>query len=99
MGTKGGFKEQSNIRIREPKQYHVIMLNDDFTTMDFVVRVLMDIFGKDPQTAEELMLTVHRSGRAVVATYPYDIAVSKTNEAMARAKAEGYPFRMLVEEA
>lgn len=98
MPTKGGLKEKSNTRVREPKQYRVIMLNDDFTTMEFVVEVLIDIFGKDPATAEDLMLQVHRSGRAVVAVYPYDIAATKVQLAMQRAKAQGFPFRMLVEE-
>ena len=75
------------------------MLNDDFTTMDFVVQVLVDIFHKDPVTAEALMLDVHNKGRAVVGSYSYDIARTKVQTAMNRARAEGFPFRMLVEEA
>ena len=75
------------------------MLNDDFTTMDFVVAVLIDIFHKDQLTAEALMLDVHKKGKAVVGTYSYDIAVTKTRTAMQRARDEGFPFRMLVEEA
>ncbi len=96
--AQGSYKEKTDIRIREPRQYNVIMLNDDFTTMDFVVEVLVDIFHKDQLTAESLMLGVHKKGRAVIGKYPYDIAVSKTQTAMARARAQGFPFRMLVEE-
>ena len=59
----------------------------------------MDIFHKDALSAESIMLGVHRSGRAVVGTYSYDIASTKVSAATARAKAEGYPFRMLIEEA
>ncbi len=99
MATQREFQENTKGRIREPKQYHVIMLNDDFTSMEFVVQILMDIFHKDALSAETIMLGVHRSGRAIVGTYSYDIASTKVNAATARAKAEGYPFRMLIEEA
>lgn len=99
MAYKESFQEQTNIKVREPKKYQVIMLNDDFTTMEFVVSVLVDIFKKDRVTAEKLMMFVHQNGRAVVGTYSLDMAQTKTKEALRRAKAEGFPFRMLVEEA
>ena len=98
MATSGSLKEKSESRVKEPKQYRVIMLNDDFTSMDFVVGVLVDIFHKDPISAEQLMMQVHKGGRATVGVYPYDIAVTKTTMAMDRAKEQGFPFRMLVEE-
>jgi len=97
MALQGETKESTRIRIREPKQYKVIMHNDDFTTMDFVVDILRDIFHKDETEAERLMLLVHEVGKAVVGSYPYDIAVSKVQTAAARAKAEGLPFRMTLE--
>ena len=97
MAAQGETKESTRIRIREPKQYKVIMHNDDFTTMDFVVDILRDIFHKDEMEAERLMLLVHETGKAVVGSYPYDIAVSKVQTAAARAKAEGFPFRMTLE--
>ncbi|MBR4223572.1 MAG: ATP-dependent Clp protease adaptor ClpS [Oscillospiraceae bacterium] len=97
MSVQG--RTKTDIGVKEPKQYNVIMLNDDFTTMDFVVQVLIDIFHKDPLTAEALMLDVHRKGRAVVGCYTYDIACTKIKTAMDRARAEGFPFRMTVEEA
>lgn len=99
MATKDAVKERSNSKIKEPKQYNVWMLNDDFTTMDFVVDVLVDIFHKDEATANALMMKVHKNGRAVVAKYPYDIAISKVETALKRAKNAGFPFRMTVEEA
>lgn len=77
----------------------MIMHNDDFTTMDFVVGILIDIFHKDEAEAQRLMLMVHKSGRAAVGTYPYDIAATKVQTAMSRAKEEGFPFRMTIEEA
>ncbi len=98
MPTQSSVKEKTMIGVKEPRLYNVIMLNDEFTPMNFVVEILMDIVHKDKPTAETLMLTVHKSGKAVVAKYPYDIANTKANEAMSRAKAEGYPFRLTVSE-
>ena len=97
--SESSIKEIIQKKVREPHLYHVIMLNDDFTTMEFVVDILKTIFHKEDAVAEGLMLSVHRSGRAVVGKYPYDIAVTKVAKAMERAKAEGFPFRMTVEEA
>lgn len=99
MAVKGAAKERTSTRIKEPRQYHVIMINDDFTTMEFVVEILVDIFHKDPVSAEAIMLGVHKNGRAVVGKYPYDIAITRVRNALSRAKEAGYPFRMIVEEA
>ena len=99
MSLQGETRENTKIRIREPKHYKVIMHNDDFTTMEFVVEILKDIFHKDEMEAERLMLMVHEWGKAAVGRYPYDLAASKVRSAAARAKAAGFPFRMTVEEA
>ena len=99
MPTQGETREKTRINIREPKRYRVIMHNDDFTSMEFVVEILMDIFHKDAMEAERLMLMVHESGKAAVGSYSYDIAVTKVQAATARAKEEGFPFRLTVEEA
>ncbi|MBR1823713.1 MAG: ATP-dependent Clp protease adaptor ClpS [Ruminococcus sp.] len=99
MSTKGAVKERTDGKIKEPKQYNVIMINDDFTTMDFVVAVLVDIFRKDEVTAQAIMMNVHKNGQAVVGKYPYDIAVTRVRKALERAKQQGFPFRMTVEEA
>ena len=99
MSAKGAAKERTDSRLKEPKQYNVIMINDDFTTMEFVVDVLVDIFRKDELTAQAIMMKVHKNGQAVVGKYPYDIAVTKVRKALERAKQQGFPFRMTVEEA
>ena len=99
MAVQGETREKTRINIREPKHYRVVMHNDDFTPMDFVVDILIDIFHKGVPEAERLMLMVHESGRAAVGSYPYDIAVTKVQTALARAREQGYPFRMTVEEA
>lgn len=99
MSTQSSVKERTGGKVKEPEQYNVIMLNDDFTTMEFVVGVLTDIFHKDSVTAEALMMRVHREGKAVIGKYPYDIAVTRVKKALARAREQGFPFRMTVEEA
>ena len=99
MAVQSATKERTDIRMKEPRQYHVIMHNDDFTTMEFVVEILIDIFHKDPVQAEAVMMEVHKKGRAAVGRYPYDIAATKVNTAMERAGQEGFPFRMTLEEA
>lgn len=98
MAVAGSTKEKTRNLIKEPKRYKVIMHNDDFTTMEFVVSILIDIFHKSNAEAEKIMLFVHQKGQATVGLYPYDIAMTKAQEAMIRAKQEGFPFRLTVEE-
>ncbi|MDO5411091.1 MAG: ATP-dependent Clp protease adaptor ClpS [Lachnospiraceae bacterium] len=88
---------QIKFKVKEPKMYHVIMYNDDFTPMDFVVEILMSVFHKSETEAFQLMYAIHRGIKAVVGTYIYDIAVTKADEAVKRARAEGYPFRVETE--
>lgn len=99
MAVQSSTKERTENKVKEPKQYNVIMINDDFTTMEFVVEILTDIFHKDEVSAQAIMLNVHKKGQAVVGKYPYDIASTRVNTALARARSEGFPFRMTVEEA
>lgn len=90
-------KYKTKDKIKEPDLYSVVMHNDDFTTMEFVVEVLMSIFHKDEFTANSLMMNVHKKGSAVVGRYPYDIASTRVDKALAKAKEEGFPFRMTIE--
>lgn len=92
-------KEKNNQKIKEPKKYAVVMYNDDFTPMDFVVELLVGVFQKSREKAVDLMLTVHHEQQAVVGIYNYDIACSKTTVAMEMAKSAGYPFLVSVKEA
>lgn len=89
----------TRILTREPRRYNVIIWNDDFTPMDFVVYILVDIFGKDPAEAEALMLAVHHSSKAVAGTYTCDIAHSKADKATRIARSEGFPLRLTCEPA
>ena len=99
MSVQSQIQERTRTGLKEPRMYQVVMHNDDFTTMEFVVDILISIFHKDEASAQEIMLKVHKQGRAAVGIYPYDLAVSRVRDSMARAKAEGFPFRMTVEEA
>ena len=83
--------------LKEPQRYKVTIYNDDFTTMEFVVKILVEVFYKSEAEAEVLMLKVHHEGRAVIATYIYDIAKTKQRQAMERARAQGFPFRIDIE--
>ena len=95
-------KEQSSIKerqrtdLREPRRYKVIIYND-FTTMEFVVKILTQVFYKSEAEAEALMLQVHHSDKAVVGIYSYDVATSKVNKATNMARKEGFPLRLTVE--
>lgn len=99
MAVQGVFKEKTSIKIKEPRQYKVVMYNDDFTPMDFVVEILETIFHKQEPEAVALMLQVHEKGSAAVGTYPLDIANTKVSRAMELARQCGYPFRLRTEEA
>ena len=96
-------KEQSSTRerqrtnLREPRRYKVTIYNDDFTTMEFVVMILTQVFFKSEAEAEALMLKVHHSDKAVVGIYSYDVATSKARKATNMAREQGYPLRLTVE--
>ena len=99
MSIKTSVIEKSKIKIKEPKKYKVIMHNDDFTSMEFVVFVLMNIFNKNNNDAVNIMMTVHKGGKAVVGVYSYDIAKSKVEKTTVLAKEEGFPFKLSIEES
>ena len=96
MSTKSIIKEKESLKIKEPSKYKVIMHNDDFTPMDFVVFILVNIFKKKEKEAVDIMLRVHNDGSAIVGVYSLDIAKSKVEEAMDLAKQEEYPFKIVV---
>ncbi|MEG0295139.1 MAG: ATP-dependent Clp protease adaptor ClpS [Clostridium sp.] len=99
MATGSNIKEKNNIKIKEPKKYKVVMYNDDFTSMEFVVFVLMNIFRKSNEEAVNIMMMVHKGGKAIVGTYSYDIARTKVDQTTQLAREEGFPFRLKIEEA
>ena len=90
--------EKNRIKLKKPKHYKVIMYNDDYTTMEFVIEILMIIFKKSLEEANKIMLDVHKKGKGIAGIYPYDIAVTKVSLAMSKAEEEGFPFKLDIEE-
>jgi ATP-dependent Clp protease adaptor protein ClpS len=85
------------VDLKEPQRYKVTIYNDDFTTMEFVVKILVEVFYKSEAEAEVLMLKVHHSDKAVVGIYSYDVATSKVRKATNMAREAGFPLRLTVE--
>lgn len=90
-------RERQRVDLMEPRRYKVTIYNDDFTTMEFVVMILIQVFFKSQEEAEALMLQVHHSDKAVVGIYSYDVAVSKVRKATNMAREAGFPLRLTIE--
>ena len=88
---------QEKIKIEEPAKYDVILLNDDITTYDFVIRVLKQIFHKTDEQAISLTKHIHENGSGIVGTYLYEIAEQKGIETTLLAREEGYPLQVKVQ--
>ena len=84
-------------RTKEPRKYKVIILNDDFTTFEFVIIVMMTVFRKTEQQAEDIASTTHMHQKAKVGTYTLDIARSKVAKATEMARAENFPLSFEIE--
>ncbi|MDA3967508.1 MULTISPECIES: ATP-dependent Clp protease adaptor ClpS [Helicobacter] len=84
-------------KLQEPDRYKVILLNDDFTTQDFVIHVLQTIFHKSFEESLNLMLQIHNSGKGMCGIYPYDIAETKVVEVRKMAKEKQFPLRAILE--
>ena len=87
-----------DIKLEKPKLYKVLLHNDDFTTMEFVVFVLQYVFNRDEPEAFTIMLKVHTEGVGIAGIYPYEIANMKCQKAVNLAKAREYPLLCTVEE-
>lgn len=92
-------KTEEKTQLKKPNLYKVILHNDDYTTMDFVVEVLVTIFNKPVQEANKIMLDIHRKGKGIVGIYTYDIALTKTTLTEAIARERQYPLKASIEEA
>ncbi|WP_303700611.1 ATP-dependent Clp protease adaptor ClpS [Flexistipes sinusarabici] len=99
MSHKNDIKEEIEIKNLVPDMYHVILLNDDITTMDFVVFILEKIFEKAHSEAVNIMLMVHEQGEGVAGTYVKEIAETKASQVMNMAQQNGFPLKCKVEEA
>ena len=86
-------------KIKKPEFYEVILLNDDFTTMEFVVKVLQLFFNMTKPTANKIMLKIHNDGSAVCGVYPYEVAETKVIEVINFAKKNQYPLKCIMKKS
>jgi ATP-dependent Clp protease adaptor protein ClpS len=86
-------------KLQKPKQYKVLLHNDDYTTMEFVVFILMSIFHSSETDAVEIMLHVHKSGIGVAGVYTYEVAETRVTQVEGLAREHEFPLRCTLEEA
>jgi ATP-dependent Clp protease adaptor protein ClpS len=91
--------ERQDARVEPPRVYQVVMLNDDFTPMEFVVMVLQQYFHHDIESATHIMLKIHHDGRAVCGVYTKDVAATKVEMVLAAARRAGHPLQCIMEVA
>ena len=97
--TDGAVKERVKTEKKEPTLYKVVLLNDDYTTMEFVVRVLETVFQKSPAEAFRIMMQVHRDGSGIAGVYPWEVAETKVDTVTSMARHAEFPLRATIEEA
>lgn len=95
---KGEVLEQTRHKTEQPRMFHVLLHNDDYTTMEFVVGILESIFRRSPAEAYRIMMHVHRRGIGVAGTYPFEVAETKVSQVHDRARELGFPLRASLEE-
>lgn len=100
-GTQHGGQivEKPQSVTKRPQLFHVVLINDDYTTMEFVIHVLEAIFDKGPAEAYRIMMEVHTRGRGVCGAYTYEVAETKVATVHEMARTEGFPLRAGIEEA
>lgn len=88
----------ADIEVQKPKMYKVLLLNDDYTSMEFVVSTLMNIFRKSEEEAYEIMLRIHNQGSGLCGIYTHEIAETKVAQVLNSAKKSKFPLRAVMEE-
>ena len=97
--TKEAVKTRTNTQLEYPPRYNVIIYNDDYTPMEFVVMVLEKIFNKKQEEATQIMLHVHKNGIGVCGTFTYEVAESKCKSVMDMAKKNEHPLQCTMEKS
>jgi ATP-dependent Clp protease adaptor protein ClpS len=97
--TNDAVKERTDTRRQEPTLYKVVLLNDDYTTMEFVLQVLETLFQKSPAEAYQIMMHVHVNGSGIAGIYPWEVAETKAASVIAMAREAGFPLKAVTEEA
>ncbi|HEX4346870.1 MAG TPA: ATP-dependent Clp protease adapter ClpS [Vicinamibacterales bacterium] len=95
----GAVKERTKDKTQEPTLYNVVLLNDDYTPMQFVVDVLESIFQRSPAEAYRIMMQVHVNGKGLAGMYPWDVAETKVDKLTTLARESGHPLQAMIEES
>lgn len=98
-GSSATVLERKTEKVKPPQMYQVVLLNDDYTPMEFVVMVLQEFFSKDLETATQIMLKVHVEGRGVCGVYSKDVATTKVEQVLDAAHKAGHPLKCVSEPA
>ncbi len=97
--TGDAVRERLETEKKQPRLYKVLLLNDDYTTMEFVVLVLEEVFQKSPAEAFRIMMQVHVNGRGLAGIYPWEVAETKAETVISMARDAGFPLKAVTEEA
>ena len=95
--TDGELLERTRQETKKPELFKVLLLNDDYTTMDFVVEILETVFHKQPAEAFRIMMAVHTQGKGLCGLYPHEVAETKVETVVERAREHGFPLRAAME--
>lgn len=92
------YELENEIELEEPKKYKVLLLNDDFSTMEFVIDILTIVFRKSLEESEKIMLNVHNNGQGVCGIYTQEIALTKVSQVKSMARKANFPLKAIAQE-
>ncbi len=98
MAEKNEYELDVELEVEEPKKYKVLLLNDNFSTMEFVIEILRKIFRKSQTQSADIMLQVHNNGKAACGVYSHEIASTKVAQVKHNAKKAGFPLKAVMKE-
>lgn len=98
MATRIEYGTDTEIELQEPKKYKVILLNDNYSTVDFVIQVLMQIFKKNLEEATTITMNIHERGKGICGVYTYEIAQTKVAQVRTNARKAEFPLKAIIEE-
>jgi len=98
MATHTDYELSEEVIVKHPKKYKVFILNDDYTSMDFVIDILISVFHKTYEQAESIMLEVHKKDKGLCGVYTHEIAETKVMQVTKKAQDGGFPLKAVMEE-
>jgi ATP-dependent Clp protease adaptor protein ClpS len=95
--TKTKTQNKTRIELRYPDRFNVVFLNDDYTPMEFVIQLLIEVFNKNIDQAKDITVTIHNEGRGIAGTYNHEIAEQKVHESTLLSRHHGHPLKVIME--